>query len=134
MNCFDLFPEFMFFHFACEEWSSDVYFQPLDNNERAGVVAIWDDRLKLGLVGIAAYQQEHSYLWLSANGRYFSSSCVSDEFCFVADDFNQMLRTLIFGYRVKPLMPPNEETLDIYGVQLDHNDARLYNWDDGRIQ
>lgn len=105
--------------------TSDIQFCRVELHEEA---VAWTERLHVRLVGVAKIWNDYGRLWLAEDGRCFATDDLTEAFSWVADDLQDAIRRLFSGVRIRPLLPPGEGSVMLYGETLATGDGRLYNW------
>jgi hypothetical protein len=104
--------------------ASDVYFtQQVDELPEALAFA----RL-LGepLVPLAETHNAHGVLYIGQSGRCFGASLIDETIWLEGESFEEAIRSLTTGRRVRPILLPGQESAALYGETYALGDPRLY--------
>ena len=89
----------------------------------------WASVLGTQLVGIAEFGCSHCHLWIAGDNRCFESFIVAEGFFWIANSFDDAFHQLMTGAgQPKPMMRPDQHSIEAFGETLARNDQRLYNW------
>ncbi len=92
----------------------------------------WAKRLKTTLIGIGDEHNCHGELYMDSRGRCFSNSLIHDCFAFSGESFDDMLLGTLQHRRHRPLLPRFQESVRIYGEEIQRGDPRI--WDDTKTR
>ena len=106
-----------------------VEFGLIKGDEVHDVLPIWERLLESRLIGIGLEENGHSQLYVASDGRCFGSSEVHDAFYFCADTLKQRLRMPILRQRSRPMLRPDQPSVDLYGIEFSTGDPEV-DWPD----
>lgn len=88
----------------------------------------WADLLDARLVGIADLGDGHAGLYIADDGRCFFECWIDDAFGFVAEDFASAVERILTGQRIRPMLRPDQSSIDFYGVPFTADSPELYRY------
>ncbi|WP_166830912.1 SUKH-3 domain-containing protein [Thalassoroseus pseudoceratinae] len=115
---------------AEDEPIEEFYFRPF--SEIDFPVGHWEHRLKSTLIPIAEECNWHSELYIDSAGRCFSNSLIHPCFAFSGESFTDMLVGELQYRRKRPLLPPFEQSVRIYGEEIRRGDPRIWDYTGNR--
>ena len=93
-------------------------------------VATWQTLLGTRLIGLGLEDHGHAQLYVASDGRCFGSSEVHDAFFFHADSLKKFLRGQLLQKRSRPMLRPNQPSVDLYGIEFFPGHPEVYFPDD----
>jgi hypothetical protein len=107
---------------------ADILFEWSDNDV-SDIQSAWSELLGMRLIYAGWVHHGHSRLLIGTDGRCFNESDVSDDFWFVADDWEEAIQVILLGLRRdKPMIRPNQTSMWSYGDEIFPGDPRLYRY------
>jgi hypothetical protein len=88
----------------------------------------WSTLLQTELVGIAEVEDGNEFLYLARDGRCFGMSGIHDAFYYEGNTVEEAVERRLLGYRVQPILRPEETSVMAYGETLVAGDPRLYEY------
>jgi hypothetical protein len=88
----------------------------------------WRTLLRIDLVGIAQVEDGNEFLYLAGDGRCFGMSGIHDAFCYEGKTIEEAVERRLLGYRVQPILRPDETSVMAYGEKVVAGDLRLYKY------
>jgi SUKH-3 immunity protein len=88
----------------------------------------WSALLRIELVGIAQVEDGNEFLYLAGDGRCFGMSGIHDAFYYEGNTIEEAVERRLLGYRVQPILRPDETSVMAYGKKLVAGDPRLYEY------
>lgn len=92
------------------------------------ITEVWAGLLGTRLVGVAKVHHDHGQLYVAANGRCFSRSCVHDAFYFEGASFAEAIQRHLFGRRSRPLLRPDQASVTLYGIRFTADSSEVYSY------
>ena len=92
------------------------------------ITDVWGGLLGTRLVGIADVHNAHGELYLAADGRCFGSSCMHPAFYFEGETFGEAVEGMLLGRRARPMLPPGQESVTLYGERFTATSPELYRY------
>src|SRR5262249_6084540 len=106
--------------------TSDVAFEHVQAD---GVeVGEWEKLLAAELVGVALAHNLHDELYVDRSGRFFGLSRIHSAFYHEGASFGEAMEHLLLGYRARPLLRPDQESVTLYGEVFTRDHPKLYTW------
>jgi hypothetical protein len=90
-------------------------------------VEAWEMRLGVRLVGVGEAHKRHGEVYVDNQGRCFGA-WLNTIFVFEGGTFSAAMECLLLGRRSRPLLPPGEDTVVLYGERYRRGDPRLFQW------
>jgi hypothetical protein len=91
-------------------------------------IKLWSELLGSQLIYVATVHNDHEKLYVDALGRYFGLSLIHDTFYFHGASFGGAMEGLLLGRRARPMLRPDQETVDLYGETFTANHPSVYVW------
>jgi hypothetical protein len=91
-------------------------------------IKLWSELLGSQLICVATVHNDHEELYADTLGRYFGSSMIHDAFYFHGASFTEAMEQLLLGRRARPMLRPDQETVDLYGETFTANHPSVYAW------
>ena len=98
------------------------------NGEDAKAIEQWNQLLRTLLVGVGQFHHCHGELYVAADGRLFGRSTVHDAFYFEGDNFDSGIERLLLGRRSRPILRPDQTSVDLYGHTYTREHLAVYNY------
>ena len=89
-------------------------------------VVTWESLLETRLIGVGLEDHGHAQLYVASDGRFFGSSEIHDAFFFHADSLKQLFRAQMLNKRSRPMIRPDQGSVDLYGIQFSPGDPEVY--------
>lgn len=103
-----------------------VQYRLLDRDEYSSDIAIWESLLGTRLIGIGDVDHGHEELYIASDGRCFGESAVHDAFYYHADSLFQFQLMQLFGRRSRPMLRPDQKSVDLYGITFTRESPEVY--------
>lgn len=103
--------------------TSDIHFCHVETDEE---IATWNELLGETLIGIAEVHHSDGELFIDRAGRCYGRSTVHDAFCFEGTTFVEAVEKLITGRRSQPMLRPDQESVELYGVTYTRGSPEVY--------
>ena len=103
-----------------------IDFGLIGRDEMHDEVATWERLLGTRLIGVGLADHGHEQLYVAGDGRCFGSSEVHDAFYFHADTLKKHLRGQLIRRRSRPMLRPDQASVDLYGIEFFPGDPDLY--------
>jgi hypothetical protein len=104
----------------------DLVFGELYPDE--SITGVWARLLGTRLIGVAEVHHSHGELYVAADGRCFGRSCMHDAFYFEGASFAEAAERAMLGRRARPLLRPDQKSVDLYGIQFTADSPELYRY------
>lgn len=92
----------------------------------------WSARLRSPLVGIADECNCHAEIYVDKKGRCFSNSLIHNCFSFAGETLTDTLEGILHSRRMRPLLPPMQPSVSMYGETIKRGDPRIWDWKTNR--
>jgi hypothetical protein len=89
---------------------------------------VWCRLLGTRLVGVADVDSGHGELYVAEDGRCFGLSCIHDAFYFEGVTLMEAVRRAMHGRRARPLLRPDQPSVDLYGIQFNATSPEVYRY------
>ena len=89
-------------------------------------IPLWNQLLDTSLVGIGLVAGGAEQLFVSSDGRCFGSSEVHDAFYYHADSLRRYMWMPLFRKRSRPMLRPDQDSVDLYGLTFRRGDSEVY--------
>jgi SUKH-3 immunity protein len=110
---------------------SDIAFGQPGASE-ASEIQLWSVLLNSPLVYIAAVQNSHEELYVDGYDRHFGLSMIHDAFYFEGASFGEAVERLLLGFRARPMLRPDQPTVELYGEVFAAGHPSLYRYATGQ--
>ena len=109
---------------------SDIEFRipDTDNPEEFNEKVFWEKAMNTKLISIAHVHHQHGELFIAENGFCFGRSYIHDAMWLEGETFSITMKTLLAGYRVKPMLRPDQAVVSVYGVEYNNESAGVFEW------
>ena len=105
---------------------SDIAFEFCEDQEYQQA---WSLLLGSMLIGIAEVHNHHGWLFIDERGRCFGASQVHDAFYFGGQTFGEAVEGLLLGRRARPMLRPNQSTIELYGETFKRGHPAIFEYD-----
>jgi hypothetical protein len=103
---------------------SDVHFtQDVEDLPEADALARFLGEV---IVPIGEIHNAHGLLYIGESGRCFGVSLMHEAVWLEGENFEDAIRSLTMGRRVRPILLPGLESTELYGESYSRGDPRLY--------
>lgn len=105
---------------------NNLTFEALGSDD--SITGVWGELLGTRLVGVAQVEHGHGELYVAADGRCFGRSQMHDAFYFEGSSFAEAAERLMLGRRSRPMLRPDQPSVDLYGITYTADSVELYRY------
>jgi hypothetical protein len=109
--------------------TSDIHFRAIDSSNSD--VLAWNRLLQTTLIGVAEVHHGHGELYVDSHGRCYGLSVIHDAFYFEGGTFVKAVERILRGRRSRPILRPDQESVDLYGITYTAEHPDVYNYHPG---